>query len=463
MWEGGSLTVKQGVRTITKQDNEIRISSLGGSWSDKRSKEFLFPAKPTVADISQQMVGDCFFLSSLASILHTKPDAYIIYDMIREDAFGWVTVRFYDPDTDYSEFYVKFKKTVPWCLGRGFLYNKGPLWVAMLEKAWAIAHYKVSYEASLNGGQPMKVMGMIRGRNGTDRHVYTGKGTDDLRTLFSLGRNTEHYKRVNGADPALKARSMLVHNKWRDVVFNTSQAYFDRWIDFNHDAHLLPALDAYLKSNDGVINLPGARMEDDDIPLRRQMVRIDKFSQWMGKHLNGLEYPIQTCILNYARKIFPGKRGTGSYSEGDIATFTYVRNGLTANEFLTAGTYRTVGATASRIKGTVGEAVSKGLAGPHMYTVLAVAEDHAPPCRHWIKVRNPWGRTVRAYVQDGAGPKLSAVELNPSPTQKNVVARQEYVKPEAETQSVISLAQQGIFWVELSDFVKRFNNIQGGR
>ena len=461
MWALGALNIRPGISITTVQDSQIKIASIGGSWSDRRSKELLFPATPTIADISQQKVGDCFFLASLQSILHTEPSGFSIYNMICEDAFGWIIVRFHNPDHNYSPFYVKFKKTVPWFLGSGTLYNKGPLWVAMLEKAWAATHYKGSYEASLNGGQPMKVLSMILGHQGIDRELFSDKSVDNLRTVFSLGRNTEHDRRARGADATAKTKSLAVLDKWRNAAFNANQVHLDGWLDYNREARLLPALDAFLKDNHGVIKLPGRTSEDNDLPLRRQIARIEKFEQWMDQNTAGLDYTIQTCIINYARKIFPGKRGTGNYSEGDITTFTAIRNGLTQKDFLTAGTFRQAGTTKSAIKGTVGEEVSKGLAGCHMYTVLAVAEDHAAPKRHWVKLRNPWGRTVRAYIQDGVGPKLKAVELNPDPKQKNVVARQAYVKPEAEMQSVVSLAQQGIFWVELSDFVKRFNHVQG--
>lgn len=131
------------------------------------------------------------------------------------------------------------------------------------------------------------------------------------------------------------------------------------------------------------------------------------------------------------------------------------------NQPVTAGTYKETGSTQSAIKGTVGESVSKGLVGTHMYTIIGVAEDKAHPELRWVKLRNPWGHMVRAYVRGGEDKSnLKAVELNVSPTGAPPAGL--FIKPESETQSVVALARQGLFWLELSDFAKRFSNIQSG-
>jgi hypothetical protein len=68
---------------------------------------------------------------------------------------------------------------------------------------------------------------------------------------------------------------------------------------------------------------------------------------------------------------------------------------------------------------------------------------------------------VRAYVREGEGGKLKAVELNIRAT--GAAPTRDYVKPESETQSVTALARQGLFWMELSDFVNRFSQYTNRR
>jgi hypothetical protein len=79
----------------------------------------------------------------------------------------------------------------------------------------------------------------------------------------------------------------------------------------------------------------------------------------------------------------------------------------------------------------------------------------------WVKLRNPWGHMVRAYVRGGEDKSnLKPLELNVSPTGAPPAGL--FIKPESETQSVVGLARQGLFWLELSDFAKRFSHIQSG-
>ncbi len=472
MLDYGTLITGPGDRLIRKADNELRIATFLSKWSNHRSKEMLFPSTPKVADISQQSLGDCFLLSSLQSILHLEPDGYTIYRTMIDHRDGWITVRFHG-DVDHGdrlEYNVKFQKTVPWFPGAGLLYSKGPLWVAMLEKAYAIAKWKGSYEASLSGGSPRKTLRMLTGRdtNFHDREAFSGdQGITELKTVFAVGNNTEHTQMAAGGHdiPAQRQqRAVNILAKCRNEVFNTSQPYLTAWMTYNDRGRLAATFDDFLKKHGTLIKKPGANAEAPDIQLRREVARFEQFEQWLDEHTNGLAIAVKECIKSYVlrKKIFPGKRGTGMYSAQDLVTFDYVKSGIAQKIVLTAGTYQQVGTSLSKLRGTVGESVSQGLVGSHMYSLLAAAEDQQFPNRRWIKLRNPWGRTVRAYVQDGGGLSLNAVELDPDPKQRNVVVRQVFVKPEAEPQSVVSLAQQGMFWIELSDFIKRFNKIQGG-
>jgi hypothetical protein len=415
-------------------------------------------------------VGDCFLLTSLSALLTAEPDGFSLYAMMRDLGTGWVLVRFFKdvgPETNIvlAPYCVKIQKTVPKFVGFGQLYARGPLWVAMLEKAYAAAHYKGSYEASLRGGKPRDALMHLTGlvpEAGDDRFAYAdAKGMKTLQDLFELGQGVSYM--VHYADKKPKVVEEV--DRTRRTVLGNSQVLFNQWLAFNKGGHMKTSFDKlYAAQGDKVrkeIRVTGGA---DYIELRRQVLRREQFAKWFDQETKGkLPLPVAQAVMAFVttENVFPGKRGTGIYTAENLETWTSIDTALMLHQPVTAGTFKEAGTTQSAIKGTVGESISKGLVGSHMYAVLGTAADEREPGLHWVKLRNPWGHMVRAYVREGDGPgKLKAVELNPGPT--GSAPTRDFVKPESETQSVVALARQGLFWMELSDFVKRFSNIQTG-
>lgn len=103
-----------------------------------RAEEPLFAHDPCVSDIAQGEVGDCYFIATVAAICDREPD--FIRKMMKDNADGTVTVRFYD---EGKPVYVRVRKTVPVGNGSGSTmvgadkFVRGALWVQMLEKAYA--------------------------------------------------------------------------------------------------------------------------------------------------------------------------------------------------------------------------------------------------------------------------------------------------------------------------------------
>jgi hypothetical protein len=96
MKEDGLLELESGIRCNKTADTGIRIDKALSSWSAHRSREKLFPHPPVVADIAQRRLGDCFFLTSLQSIIYAESDGFTLYNMMLDDHSGWITVRFFD-------------------------------------------------------------------------------------------------------------------------------------------------------------------------------------------------------------------------------------------------------------------------------------------------------------------------------------------------------------------------------
>ncbi len=103
-----------------------------GVWFSKRD-EPLFPHEPTINDVRQGGIGDCFFMGAVCSVVTAHPG--LIKHMMKDDGQGHVTVRLFSfEDGGFKPFYIKVNKTVP-RRGNRDLYAKDALWVQMLEKA----------------------------------------------------------------------------------------------------------------------------------------------------------------------------------------------------------------------------------------------------------------------------------------------------------------------------------------
>ncbi len=103
-----------------------------GTWFDK-TNEPLFPHEPTINDVRQGGIGDCFFIGALCTVVTSYPN--IIREMMKDDGHGNVTVRLFSfENSTFKPFYIKVRKTVP-RRGNYDLYAKDSLWVQMLEKA----------------------------------------------------------------------------------------------------------------------------------------------------------------------------------------------------------------------------------------------------------------------------------------------------------------------------------------
>ena len=238
----------------------------------------MFPHTPSIADINQQRVGDCFLLTSLGALLTAEPDGFSLYAMMRDLGTGWVLVRFFkdvgpEDTIVLAPYCVKIQKTVPKFVGFGKLYARGPLWVAMLEKAYAAAHYKGSYEASLRGGKPrealMYLTGLVPDADVADRFAYTdAKGMKPLQDLFELGEGVSYMVHYRDGKPKVVEQV----DRTRRTVLGNSQVLFNQWLAFNKGGRMKASFDKlYQAHGDKVrkeIRVTGGA---DYIELRRQV------------------------------------------------------------------------------------------------------------------------------------------------------------------------------------------------
>lgn len=184
-------------------------------WSDQRDTP-LFSHEPSVNDLKQRFVSNCYMVASVAGVVNLDPA--LIKSCIRDNQDGTVTVRLYeyqevnearegagltgDPEIDdllddafevhrvLTPVYVTVSKDIPRIAGADVL-SAGALWMQMIEKACA-----------------------FRGRNGATGYssLWYGEGGGFLTRLFGI-EPTPVKKNDGLFDDILNARE-------RRVVYN---------------------------------------------------------------------------------------------------------------------------------------------------------------------------------------------------------------------------------------------------
>lgn len=127
-------------KVYNSKTKKLRITqNLGrsdSSYLDMKNMS-LFTHDPCPEDINQNQLGNCYMLSMLSSICQQDPQR--IKDAMADNGDGTVTVRFFNDSLE--PVFVTVTKDVPGKdpdTGRyREIYSSGPLWVKMMEKAYA--------------------------------------------------------------------------------------------------------------------------------------------------------------------------------------------------------------------------------------------------------------------------------------------------------------------------------------
>ena len=167
--------------------------------SSDMTSQPLFATEPSLDDVKQGNVGDCYLLSGLNSILEQDP-SYVRNAM--KDEGSTVVVRFYHFKTNQPIF-VRVKKTVaiakftgvdkkgkPYSVDR-IRGARGALWVNIMEKAYAVVRQQVGDPAYKN--QEGAFNRLSSGKSHVFIKTLTGKQFK-LRTLFGHKDEEREYR-----------------------------------------------------------------------------------------------------------------------------------------------------------------------------------------------------------------------------------------------------------------------------
>ena len=165
----GNLNVPEGVEVIDKSHGErpeTRGKRKFEHWFAKPLEDFykffrkwqkpaddtpLFAHEPTVNDLRQGKVSNCWMVAGTCTAINYEPN--IIKDCMKDNGDGTVTVRLYKNEKNMpTPVYIKVTKEVPKLITGGAIHTSGALWMQILEKAAAFLGYSSASNQDENAG-----------------------------------------------------------------------------------------------------------------------------------------------------------------------------------------------------------------------------------------------------------------------------------------------------------------------
>jgi hypothetical protein len=424
------------------------------------SERALFPHPPTTEDVRQGALGDCYLHAAVLSIVARDP-RYIVSMM--KDEGTTVTVRLYDvspgPPKQFTPKYARVEKSEVLSAytfkesgvvtGRGLYesYARGALWVKMVEKAYAAAGMsglgaaltgRPSY-GEIAGGFTALAMQHLLGQDAdlSVEAVQTGPGVNAAllpngvgRLPWSRAEREEHQQAKAGEDKQQAYAALVSFEIFHDV------AKVDDWMDFAARVDIEAKVRAHVSKG---------------TDYRKGEIRLEDFVAVFNDE--GLDPTMAKAVTDWleAKRLYPGKRGTGKYTANQLALFGRIRTLLQSGGFVAVGSKSEAGRTVGGTGHSGGETKSKGIAGGHAYAVLGYSPDKDPSELQpgelvFIRLRNPWGNYGRQY-EPRQGDKLKVKKAAPTG---------DTAKDTAETEKIHEATAGGEFDIELSDLTKRF-------
>ncbi len=387
-----SSNVKAGSTKHKKLDNDVPI----------------FTREPNVNDVNQGAIGDCYLVAALASIAAINPRA--IYDMMRDNGDGTVTVRLYSivPPPGQTARYFTIAKSVVSDERK----SSGALWVPLLEKAFATLGQGA--DKSTIGSKSYAQIG-DGGHSDRAFHILTGQAPQAQGQVKST-----NFDMIN----AWGAGQILTMEK---KGVDKTEAYTKI---YGKDARLATAFFVFAKKHGEAMNKFRTYEEFDELVKREHLAA-----------------EVAGPLLTDMRRQVPGRRGSGMYTPSQTDLYDRIRDRIANGGYVAAGTAKEIKLEKGGGKGkghSGGEEMGEGLVGQHAYSITAAREitSTSGVTRKYIRVRNPWGDDSSVEGRGRVYKELDdgTLDIETDPATLKAKARAE-------------------FDMELTDFTKHFEKI----
>jgi hypothetical protein len=459
----------------------------------------LFPIKPSVQDVSQGNLGDCYFLAAVLSLVDKNPDR--IRRMMKDNGDGTITVELFgrddsgDPRSLKPFYYTVDKTTLHSDDGRDE-HARGGNWVEILEKAWAARRAEIRGKS---GSYSME--GMAGGSGDSALTALTGvtttgpgriKSSKDIFNDIFLHPEVLGVHEIIIGDDQTSALTQLFTKLGLNATGAAKAAgvlngkRYTKANDLQHDLAKADLLDGnvgsyrfktgYLTSEDkavwmgATVTAIGKAYTDGDYTKLTAMAQLDCLKEVGNnsapradeveellkdpKMLETIGSELLSKLKDQVKGKFPGKRLTGLYSESDLALWETLKKSTSEDSVITVGTRKTVGTKVDSKGHSSGEKVSKGIAGEHEYALLGVYE----PMK---------GEPYYVEPKSGGVPIKYAVLRNPwndqDPDREDPSAGRIYVAVRNENGRIVAYKPTGShrseFLLALSDLTKRYEAI----
>lgn len=383
------------------------------------SDQPLFAKEPTVDDIAQRLLGDCYLQAALISMVQQDPQG--IKSCMHDNGNGTVTVRFFQKDETNQTMipkYVTVKKTVPKSLGID-TFSANNLWVQMIEKAYAAsglhdisenAYKEAEKKYHIDQNNPEAV----RTFREEYKRSYSGiEGGFSHIFLTTLTGKEHAYKVLPQAIPA-NVSTLLSYQNLQDSITRPEDSG-------NYKTNiliLLSALALWLGTYDDkkpvkyISDHTHLTIEDIEHILEHTFSEDTWVPYAFKSSINAIPTEERESFLNDCKKRLINQlenfktadglqiehagimeqNGQGVYSASMLDLYNDIQTSLQRGITVCCGT-RTLNGKQS---GLNGESEANGMVGNHAYAILGCEEHDG---HKFIRLRNPWNSGVKEYVK----------------------------------------------------------------
>lgn len=382
------------------------------------NEEIFPPGCPTIEDIHQTRLPNCYFLAAVQCLLTDKENGQnFLKGMIQDNNDGTATVRLYDPKTEQPIFVRVAKarllgeRPIAGVIGSKKLNGHTALWVDLLETAYASLGYKNIHNITApsvtatyaGGGRTEFALSILTGRKAGFEfikaipqvpHFLSSEKLDESASLLK-----DFIELIESKDTPKENKDFLALRLFQKVfagveltpeqnlVFNPNNV-----IELSGETQLTDevrsALLCYIKLYE--------KHTDKIKPIidNESLSPFDKLSKMLSflKHHNADALLIK--LFESTKKQFvPLTPFPEKYSQHALGIYEKIESNLTQGNLLGAGTHP------RKVKQPI-----PGLAQNHAYTILGVSKEKQRIEGenrevYYIHLRNPWGKYGIEYKE----------------------------------------------------------------